>query len=104
MGLPHWFSIMRLPGLPAVLWLYLVGADETVVVEVPWRPRPQLPSLSSPLGEGFRPPSWEPMTQRPCMSPGQPVLMVLHFLPKFPLFLGTLRMGRTVQQEQNMGK
>lgn len=38
------------------------------------------------------------------MSPGKPVLMVLHFLPKFLLFLGTLRMGRTVQEEQNTGK
>lgn len=38
------------------------------------------------------------------MSSGRPVLMVLHFLPKFLLLLGTVRMGRTVQEEENTGK
>lgn len=36
------------------------------------------------------------------MSPAGPVLTVLHFLPKFLVFLGTLRKGRAVQEEQKL--
>lgn len=30
-GLPHWFSVVRLPSVPAVPWLHQVGADETTM-------------------------------------------------------------------------
>lgn len=91
-------SVLRLPWLTAVLRLHQVGADEAAVVEVPWRPRPQLSSLYFPLGEGFSPTSWGPK----CPQLGHPTGGSA-FPPKVPVLSGHFKEGEDCSRGMEIG-
>lgn len=91
-GLPHWFSVVRLPSVPAVPWLHQVGADETTM----GRSYLETHTLAA---QPFFPPQEVsvPLPKGPHV-PNRPVLVALNFLPKSLSFLGTLGKERRFKE------